>query len=86
MLQQTHFLIDSADVLYYIEPFTCDLTRPGCRNSDGLGFIDTDTYKLTTECNNDLTTLDSGGNDCTWYVANPGSCGSFNDVDFTASV
>ena len=49
VLQQKHFLIDSTDVLYYINPFTCDLTRPGCRDSGGYGFIGTDTYILTAD-------------------------------------
>ena len=28
--------------------------------------------------------LDSGGDDCTWYDANPDQCGEYDDDDFVA--
>lgn len=37
-------------------------------------------------CNDDLTTLDAYGDDCTWYDVNPQGCGMYDDDDFTSSV
>lgn len=38
-----------------------------------------------SSCTDDLTTADTAGDDCSWYSANPGSCGVFDSDEFNAA-
>ena len=63
----------------------CACENPHAWEADSADTAATDAFGGDGSCTETQGTTDLGGDDCAWYWANPGSCGDWDDDDFTAS-
>ena len=60
----------------------CACNGGGSNDDDRQDDNDSDIYE---DCQDDTSVTDSYGDGCSWYNTNAGSCGTFDDSDFTAN-